>query len=616
MAVVGALVAERLKARLFRPPAFGDYLLALAFVAAAVLLRAGVHQFLPHGPFFIILFPAVVLAGVVCGTAPAVVAAIAGGAAIAGLFVGPAVLTWPPFNSGQIAALTFVPACAVVLWACTALRRFAANAAQAEARLAEVFRQIPGAAAILEAPNGRLLLRSVQSDAVLGQRERQLAGSNGLADYGGLHQDGRRFAADDYPIVRALKLGEVVGGEQFRYRRPDGQMADLEVYAGPVRNAAGAIVAAVGMAFDVTEKVETVRKLRESEALHRATAERLRAAIDAGALGLWELDLDRQRFWLDAAAAAMLGLPAEPIEIARTDMVQFVDPTDWERASKVFAEASDAQAISTGVRYADELRMRTAQNAPRWIVSHGALLADTRKVAGVMRDVTQRREREDALHAALAARDVLMREADHRIKNSLQLVVALLGLQLRRVADRDAKAALTAAITRVNAVADAHLALQESPDLRSIQVGRMLADLCARIGSLNPAVATTHDTDVGLWADAEQAIPLGLIASELLTNALRHAFPAGGPGTVALALAVESGTLAMTVTDDGVGMPATPTRSGLGTSVIDTLARQIDATVTRRSTPGEGTTVHVHLRLTSTQDATVALCSGDDVAQR
>ncbi len=598
------MLAERIKARLSRVSVFADYLIALLIVGAALLVRALIERVTAGAPFFITLFPAVVLAGVFCGTAPAVVGAVAGGAAVGVLFAGRALTQWPPFNASQIGMLTFIPAVAMILWASGTLRGFAANAAQAEARLAEVFRQIPGAAAILAAPDGKLMARSAQSDVVLGQRERQLAASNGLADYGGLHPDGRRFAADDYPIVRALKTGEVVGGEQFRYRRPNGEMADLEVYAGPVRDAAGAIVAAVGMAFDVSEKVAAVRQLRESEARHRATAERLRAAIDAGALGLWELDLERQRVWLDAAAASMLGLPAEPVEMPRADMARFVDPADFARAGKVLAGATDSGGI-----YADELRMRTAQNALRWIVSRGAVLADTRKVAGVMRDVTQRREREEALQEALAAREVLMREADHRIKNSLQLVVALLRLQLGRVADADAKAALRAAMTRVNAVADAHLALQQSPDLRSIEVGRMLADVCVRIGSLNPAVATTHATDVDLWLDAEQAIPLGLIASEVLTNALRHAFPVGTPGTVALSLAVEDGVLAMIVADDGVGLPATPPRAGLGTSVIDTLARRIGATVIRHSKPGGGTRVCVRLSVTETAAPDTAMAT-------
>jgi two-component sensor histidine kinase len=297
--------------------------------------------------------------------------------------------------------------------------------------------------------------------------------STDLGSYGGQHPDGRPFAADDYPIVRALKTGEIVRGEQIRYRRPCGHLADLDVHAGPVRAADGTILAAVGMAFDVTDRAEAQRRLHDSEARARAAAEHLQDA--------------------------------------------------------------------------------------------------------------------------LAAREVLMHEADHRIKNSLQLVVALLRLQIGRVADADAKAALNAAIARVNAIGDAHLALQRSPDLRTIEVGRMLDDLCLRLGALNPDVTVTCQAEDALALDAEQAIPLGLIASELVTNALRHAFPPGTSGTVSLTVTRGEGWLEMVVADGGVGLPAAPLRPGLGSTVVQTLARQIGGVVVTESGPGKGTVVKVKI---------------------
>ncbi len=426
--------------------------------------------------------------------------------------------------------------------------------------------------------------------------------SSEMANYGGIHPDGRPFAADDYPIVRALKTGELINGEQIRFRRPNGDMADLEVYAGPVRAADGRVVASVGMAFDVSDKVEAARRLGESEARARATSERLRAALDAGALGLWELDLATERYRLDEVFAAMLGLPPQPVEMPRTELRRLIAPDHQERAIKTLMDA-----IATGSPYADEVCVITARNARRWLVTRGAVFADDRKVIGVVSDVTERREREEALQAALTARTTLMREADHRIKNSLQLVVALLRLQIGRVSDADAKAALGAAMTRVNAVADAHLALQQSPDLRSIDVDRMLADLCGRVGSLNPSVATNFDGPGGIWLDAEQAIPLGLIASELLTNALRHAFRPGVAGTVAVRTAVERGVLGLTVADQGVGLPTTPARPGLGTTIIETLARQIRATVTRQSQPGAGTTITLRMEMPDQPEPDVGL---------
>jgi two-component sensor histidine kinase len=284
-------------------------------------------------------------------------------------------------------------------------------------------------------------------------------------------------------------------------------------------------------------------------------------------------------------------------------MMRFFDPVDEPRASKVLADA-----VSTGRPYADDLRMLTAQQEHRWFVARGAVLLDMRKVLGVISDITERREREDALQAALTARDVTMREADHRIKNSLQLVVALLQLQLGRVADADARAALAAAMARVHAVADAHLALQQSPDMRKVEIIRMLEDLCARMGALNPMAPVRFAARGRLWLDASLAIPLGLIASELLTNALRHAYPPGTPGEVALTVDAVDGMLDVRVVDGGVGLPQAPSRQGLGGTVVQTLTRQIGATLTTESEPGRGVRITIRMRLPTDADA----AGGDD----
>ena len=576
--------------RLSNKPGVIAYGLALGLTGGALAVRATLPAEAPGFGYFIILLPAVVVSGAFFGTGPAAMAATAGVAAFATLFMGRPLLAWPPFSAAQVDMLLFILACATTLFATSTLRRFATRAASAEARLAEVFRQIPGVAAILEAPEGRLLLRSAQSAVVLGLAEPKVQQSGDLAAYGALHPDGRPFTADEYPIVRALKSGEIIRGDQFQYRQPSGRIVILDVHAGPVRDAQGRIVASVGTAFDITERVETERLLRESEAEQRALSQRLAAAVDAGALGLWEFDLTAQHIRIDAVMAAMIGLPPGAMEMSLLDIERFIDPADRRRGLAAFAGASE-----TGCDHAGEIRMLTPQNTTRWLVVRSAAVAEAQKIFGMARDVTERRQREDALRDALQARDVLMREADHRIKNSLQLVVSLLRLQQGRVADPDARFALGAAMARVTAIADAHLALQHSPDLRCLEVDRMLEDLCARVGSLNPAVTMQCRAETQSSLDARQAIPLGLIASEILTNALRHAYPVDEPGEVTLSAQMHEGGIEVIIADDGVGLPAVPARSGLGTSVIAALARQIGAEVIRNSQPDEGTTVIVRL---------------------
>jgi PAS domain S-box-containing protein len=579
-------------ATLSRPPQarLPEYGFALAAAGLAVGCRAALQPIAPGIGFYVLLLPAIVISSILWGARPAAMAAAAGGAAASVLFLKSSLLSLPLFNAAQIDAILYLPACAGVIWAAHALRRAAAAASLAEARLAEVFRQVPGAAAILEAPSGRLLLRSTHSETVLGHVQRNVANVADMAKYGGMHPDGRPYAASEYPITRALLTGEVVGGEHISYRRPDGALVDLEVHAGPVRGADGEIVAAVGMAFDVTERVQAERRLRASEAASRALAERLRAAIDAGGLGLWEIDLADETMRIDAAMAAMLGMPAAPAVLRAPDTWDFVHPEDRARV-----RATLQATTAAGGAYAEECRMCTVQGEVRWVISRGAMLTDVQKIVGVISDITERRAREDSLVAALQARDVLMHEADHRIKNSLQLVTSLLRLQAAKACDTVTKHTLEAAIARVEAIANAHLSLERSPDLRTIEIDQMLETLCRRLGALNPDVTISCHAASGIGLDAAQAVPLALIASELLTNALRHAFPPGSPGTVSVCVGRAAPGLALQIADTGAGLPATARRQGLGTTVMAALARQIGADIDTVSTPGHGVAITVRL---------------------
>lgn len=97
--------------------------------------------------------------------------------------------------------------------------------------------------------------------------------------------------------------------------------------------------------------------------------------------------------------------------------------------------------------------------------------------------------------------------------------------------------------------------------------------------------------------DADLAIPLSLIANELLTNALKHAFPPGVQGAVTLAAYSEGETLHMIVSDEGAGLSVTPMQPGLGSTVVTSLVRQIGATVGTSCPPGGGTCVAIALKL-------------------
>jgi len=196
----------------------------------------------------------------------------------------------------------------------------------------------------------------------------------------------------------------------------------------------------------------------------------------------------------------------------------------------------------------------------------------------------------DESRELLRRKDMLNREIDHRVKNSLQLAVSLLRIQANRQRNAPAITALRLAGNRVEAIARIHDLLQAGGDAQSLDFTRYLRELGASLAT-TAGIDGRHRTLVveaepmTLPADTAQALALAI--NELVTNAFQHAFTPDRPGTVWIQCAVDAdGTLSVTVADDGKGLPndfqldggAGPERgSGLGFQLVAMMSAQIGA---------------------------------------
>jgi two-component sensor histidine kinase len=219
-----------------------------------------------------------------------------------------------------------------------------------------------------------------------------------------------------------------------------------------------------------------------------------------------------------------------------------------------------------------------------------------------LRDLNERQELEKAKHALEESgrqKDLLMKEVDHRIKNSLQIVSALLYLQAKTAGA--AASQFQDAAARVTAIAAIHEQLHKYDDVGTVLVDRYLKELCQSIAtassSSDRAWAIKVDTDP-LIISTDTAVPLALIVNEIVTNAIQHSRPGGEGGDVHIKLRNRPDDFSISVSDPGDGVPAAEipelgTRHvGFGTRIVETLAQQINATVTRHRLP-EGYTVTV-----------------------
>jgi two-component sensor histidine kinase len=208
-------------------------------------------------------------------------------------------------------------------------------------------------------------------------------------------------------------------------------------------------------------------------------------------------------------------------------------------------------------------------------------------------DITARRalerEREDLLHehqALVIEKDVLLKELEHRVANSLQIIAAIILMKSKLVTSEETRAQLQDAHNRVISVA----ALQQHLHVCGggpVEMGPYLTKLCeslksSMIGDYRPATLNvTSDTGT---ITSREAVSLGLIVTELILNALKHAFPLDGmtDRQIAVRFEVAGSNWKLSVTDNGIGAPVgvfAQAKSGLGTSIVNALAQQLDAKV-------------------------------------
>ena len=215
-------------------------------------------------------------------------------------------------------------------------------------------------------------------------------------------------------------------------------------------------------------------------------------------------------------------------------------------------------------------------------------------IDGALRQAEIRKARDDAeaevhasrdRYAALAAeREVLLREVNHRVGNSLQIIASLLHLQANSSTQDDVKAALTNAMGRVAAVAQVHRRLYTSHDLKSVLLNQYLDAL---LEDLRRSAEGNRMSRLTLKAepieiDPDRAVAIGIIVNELVMNAVKYAYPdAAGP--IHVDLHAQGDTVVLSIADDGVGLNVKidPRSTGMGQRIVNAMASKLEASVER-----------------------------------
>ncbi len=400
-------------------------------------------------------------------------------------------------------------------------------------------------------------------------------------------------------VISATHEREIVRYDDISLTTRDGQQISLEVVGN--RYIVGSQLVIQLNIRDISARKKAAEELAESEARFRLLVDStpdyaMFQTDEHGTILTWNTGAQRLLGWEESEAigkhCSLIFVP----EDVQTDQPQ----REREKARKQGrAEDERWHARKDQSRFFASGVMTSLRD------ENGRLLG----FAKIMRDITARREQENQLRRSLEEKSMLVREIHHRVKNNLQMIVSLLSLQAAHTNDARVLAAFEETEGRVRAVASIHERLYASDDLTIVEFAAYLTGLACELIALHATVPNGVNLNLDVQDMAlhiEQAIPLGLIANELILNSLKHGLK-GGTGILKVSLNyvpgssgsdqgadLDDGWAQFRIEDNGPGLPAgldlSRTQS-LGFQLIKLLVRQLNARLEIGEGPGASFTV-------------------------
>lgn len=401
----------------------------------------------------------------------------------------------------------------------------------------------------------------------------------------------KKFASDDYHAFWEEKYRIALDGSPVRFEtdRTDAQGARVcnEVFLSPVFGPDGQVREVFGIGHEITEQKLAEETVREQGA-------RLKAIFESSAnMMIWTLD---------RALRITSYNPHFQRAIEQTHGIRFGvgDPFAERMAGRVAPQ----HVKPLQQRYANALRGKPQQFEVELIDLHGepawvenflnpiVVDGEVTEISCLAYGITDRKEAQRALEQSLAEKEVLLREVHHRVKNNLQVISSITKLQERREGlDAAVREMLHHSRDRIRSMALIHERLYQNKQFSGINLAEYIDGLAREL-----MLSYSTSGRVGLELDLEdahlgidQAMPCGLLLNELISNALKHAYPEGAAGTVRVRLRCQGDTVRIEVSDDGPGLPAgfdDERDGGLGMELIATLTGQLDGRMARESRNG------------------------------
>lgn len=422
---------------------------------------------------------------------------------------------------------------------------------ESEGRLHKIFNSMKDGIIILDQEKGHILFVNPATEKLLGRKEEQL----NKIDLGNFIDVTRpqelEFINQQQQVVTVeLRLVEIIW---------DGQPA----YLASLR--------------DISDRLRTEEALRMSEI-------RLQYLLSSSPAVIYScrIDGDYGPTFMSQNVMNMMGYPAVWFVKNCSFWLDHVHPEDKSYVIKFIQDLIE-NGTSIGTC---EYRFQHRDGSYRWVVDQVKLVhnevGEPVELVGYWADISDRKIAEEKLKQLLREKEYLLKEIHHRVKNNLQIISSLLKLQSRHIEDPKALAMFKDSRNRVISMALLHERLYRSNDLAQIDAHEYITSLVKHLKNsfISYQKNITISTEIDhIFLNVDTALPCGLIVSELVSNALKYAFPYTEQGNIYLTLKENENICILQVQDDGIGLPAnleSKKQKSLGLQLVNNLSEQLD----------------------------------------